>query len=119
MMKKLVLGVILMAALDVCALELAISPVLLVKADGCAVVPAEQTPGRTEVECTLRNYSQATVGTLFRLVAVAADGTEVKPSTNVGELPPTTSRKYRIVVANGSDVGVRVEVRERGLFGQD
>lgn len=116
-MKKLIIGAILMAALDVCALELAISPLLLVKADGCAVVPAEQTPGRTEVECTLRNYSQATVGTLFRLVAVADDGTEVKPSTNVGELPPATPRKYRIVIANGGVVGTRVEVRERGLFG--
>ena len=116
-MKKLLIGAILMVALDVSALELAISPLLLVKAEQCAVVPAEQTPGRTEVECTLRNYSAVTVGTLFRVVAIADDGTEVKPSTKVGELEPNTSRKYRIVIANGGVVGTRVEVRERGLFG--
>ena len=116
-MKKVVIGAVLMVALDAYALELAISPLLLVKAEGCAVVPAEQTPGRTEVECTLRNYSAVTVGTLFRVVAIADDGTEVKPSTNVGEIPAASSRKYRIVIANGGVVGTRVEVRERGLFG--
>ena len=118
-MKQLLAVALLVASGNLYALELAISPLLLVKAEQCAAVPAEQTPGRTEVECTLRNYSQATVGTLYRVVAITADGKEVKPSTNVGELPPTTSRKYRIVVANGSDVGVRVEVRERGLLGRD
>ncbi|APV50957.1 hypothetical protein BWI17_15440 [Betaproteobacteria bacterium GR16-43] len=119
MMKKLLIGAVMMVATDAFCLELAISPLLLVKADGCAVVPADQTPGRTEVECTLRNYSQATVGTLFRLVAISADGKEVQPSTNVGELEPAKPRKYRIVIANGDVVGTRVEVRERSLFGRD
>lgn len=118
-MKTPIALALLLACGTVNALELAVPPLLLVKAEQCVAVPAEQTPGRTEVECTLRNYSQATVGTLFRLVAITADGKEVKPSTNLGELPATTSRQYRIVIANGSDVGVRVEVRERGLFGRD